>query len=100
MRNFYVDDGLASFPTETDAIKVLQTSQEMLTESNIRLHKIASNSSSVMQAFPTEDWAKDVKDFDFGGESLPLQRSLGLSWNLVTDSFTFRVSSEEKPLTK
>ncbi|XP_051239353.1 uncharacterized protein LOC127353832 [Dicentrarchus labrax] len=100
MRNFYMDDGLASFPTETDAIKVLQSSQEMLAESNIRLHKIASNSSSVMQAFPTEDWAKGVKDFDFGGESPSLQRSLGLSWNLVTDSFTFCVSSEEKPLTK
>lgn len=100
MRNFYVDDGLASFPTEADAIKILQTSQEMLAESNIRLHKIASNSSSVMQAFPTEDWAKGVKDFDFGGESPPLQRSLGLGWNLVTDSFTFCVSSEEKPLTK
>ncbi|XP_075315887.1 uncharacterized protein LOC142375626 [Odontesthes bonariensis] len=100
MRNFYVDDALASFPTETDAIKVLQSSQEMLAESNIRLHKIASNSSSVMQAFPTEDWAKGVKDFDFGGESPSLQRSLGLSWNLVTDSFTFCVSSEEKPLTK
>lgn len=99
-RNFYVDDGLASFPTETDAIKTLQMSQEMLSESNIRLHKIASNSSGVMQAFPTEDWAKGVKDLDFGGESPLLQRSLGLSWNLVTDSFTFCVSSEEKPLTK
>lgn len=55
MRNFYVDDGLASFPTETDAIKILQMSQEMLSESNIRLHKIASNSSGAMQAFPTED---------------------------------------------
>lgn len=33
-------------------------------------------------------------------ESLPPQRSLGLSWNLDTDSFTFRVSQEEKPLTK
>lgn len=74
MRSFYVDDGLASFPTETDAIKVLQASQEMLAESNIRLHKIASNSSSVIQAFPTEDWAKGVKDLDFGGESLRLYK--------------------------
>ncbi len=30
--NFYVDDGLASFPSEAEAISILQTSQAMLTE--------------------------------------------------------------------
>ncbi|XP_039885710.1 uncharacterized protein LOC120732292 [Simochromis diagramma] len=99
-RNFYVDDGLASFPNEAEATGVLHTAQAMLAKSNIKLHKIASNSSSVMQAFPPEDLAKDLKDLDLGVESLPLQRSLGLIWNLETDNFTFCVSKEEKPLTK
>lgn len=72
----------------------------MLPESTIRLHKIASNSSIVMQAFPSVDRAKDLEDPDLGVEPLPLQMSLGLSWNLDTDSFTFSVSQEEKPLTK
>lgn len=78
MHNFYVDNGLTSFPTKMEAINVLQMSQEMLAESNIRLHKIASNSSSVMQAVPTKDLAKGVKDLYLGGETLPLQSSLGL----------------------
>ncbi len=59
MHNFFVDDGLASFPSEADAIDILQTSQEMLAESNIRLHKIACNSSVVTQAFPPKDRAKE-----------------------------------------
>lgn len=33
-------------------------------------------------------------------DPLPLQRSLGLSWNLEADSFTYLVSSEEKPYTR
>ena len=69
----------------------------MLAESNIKLHKIASNSSTVMEAFPLEDRAKNFKDLDLGVDPLPMQRSLGLSWNLETDSFTFCVSQEEKP---
>lgn len=100
MRNFYVDDGLASFSSNEEAIDILKRTREMLAESNVRLHKIASNSSKVMEAFPSEDRAKDLKDLDLGTDSLPLQRSLGLSWDLKTDSFTFRVSREEKPFTR
>lgn len=47
-----------------------------------------------MQAFPLQDRAKDLKDL-VGMELLPLQRSLGLTWNLETDSFTFCVSQGE-----
>lgn len=100
-RNFYVDDGLQSLPTSVEAIDLLKRTQEALkVEGNLRLHKIASNSQSVMNAFPTDDLAKDLKDLDFGEETLPLQRSLGLSWDLESDAITFRVSSTEKPYTR
>lgn len=63
----------------------------MLAESNIHLHKIASNSNTVMESFPPEDLAKDLKDLDLGADPLPVQRSLGLSWNLESDSFIFHL---------
>lgn len=72
----------------------------MLAESNIKLHKIASNSNTVMQAFDPADRANELKDLVLGVEPLPPQRSLGLSWNLESDSFTFSVSQEQKPITK
>ena len=31
---------------------------------------------------------------------MPLQRSLGLSWELQSDSFTFKVSQDTKPFTR
>ncbi|KAK7930586.1 hypothetical protein WMY93_006981 [Mugilogobius chulae] len=72
----------------------------MLAESNIRLHKIASNASQVMNAFPQEERATDLKDLDLDVDPLPLQRSLGVSWNLENDSFTFRVGKDTKPFTR
>lgn len=51
-RNFYVDNGLTSLPTEFKAIALLQKTQKMFAESNLRLYKIASYSSKVMEAFP------------------------------------------------
>ncbi|KAJ8369536.1 hypothetical protein SKAU_G00095640 [Synaphobranchus kaupii] len=63
-RDFYVDDGLKSLPSATEAINLLKAAQDMLAISNLRLHKIASNSPVIMQAFPSIDHAKDLKDLD------------------------------------
>lgn len=99
-RQFYVDDGLTSVASPEQAVDLLVRTRHMLAESNLRLHKVASNSEQVMRALPEEDRAKDLKDLELGRDPLPLQRSLGLSWNLETDSFTFLVSREVKPYTR
>lgn len=93
--NFYVDDGLASFPSHADAIQTLKSTKEMLSDSNIRLHKIATNSPVVMEAFPSEERAKELKNLDLGTEPLPLQRSLGLSWDLQNDFHFSRVTRRQ-----
>ncbi|XP_069108972.1 uncharacterized protein [Argopecten irradians] len=77
-RDFYVDDGLLSCPTEDAAVDLMQRTQLALKEGGqLRLHKIASNSKSVLSKFPVDDLAKDLKDFDVGDNDLPIQRSLG-----------------------
>ncbi|RXN13114.1 hypothetical protein ROHU_009852 [Labeo rohita] len=97
--HFYVDDGLVSFPTEAEAIDLLKRTQESLSNSNIKLHKIASNSVKVMQAFLPEDLASGLQDLNFGNESWPAQRSLGLYWDIKTDTFTFKVTANDQPYT-
>lgn len=72
----------------------------MLAAANLKLHKVASNSATVMEAFPSEDRAKELKDLDLSADPLPLQRSFGVSWKLKMDCFTFRVSREVKPFTR
>lgn len=99
-RDFYVDDGLKSFSTEEDAISIIKRAQEMLAASNLHLHKIASNRPAVIEAFPLEDRAKEIKDLNLLTDDLPLQRSLGVSWNITTDTFSFQISDDEKPYTR
>lgn len=99
-RHFYVDDGLISVPTDHEAIDLMKRTQASLEESNLRLHKFASNSQTVLKAFPPEDCATIVKDLDLTGETPVTQRSLGLLWEISTDTFTFLVSTETKPFTR
>lgn len=96
-RHFYVDNGLTLLPSDGEAIAVLKRAQETLPASNLKLHKIASNSINVMEAFPKEDLAKGLKDLDLGADFTPMQRSLGISWDIATDELTFQVSATEKP---
>lgn len=99
-QDFYVDDGLTSQPTDKDAIELIKGAQATLSSASLRLHKVASNSVAVMEAFPTEDRVKDVRDMDLRHDTLPPQRSLGVQWDLQKDTFTFSVSLEEKPFTR
>lgn len=71
----------------------------MLALSNLWLYKINPNKLEVMCAFPPDDLAKGLKDLDLSIVSLPIQRSLGVSWDVTEDVFTFPVTSVEKPYT-
>ena len=55
----------------------------MLAASNLRLHKIASNRPAILEAFPLEDRAMDIKDLNPLTNDLPPQRRLGVSWNIA-----------------
>lgn len=96
-REFYIDAGLKSFSTEEEAICVLKQTQQMLA-SYFWLHKIISNRPALLEAFLSEDRVQDIEDIDdLFADDLPIQRSLGLSWNIAKDNFTFRISGEQKP---
>ena len=99
-RNFYVDDGLVSKPTATETIKLVRDTQAALATANLRLHKVVSNSVTVMEAFPTEDLAKDIRSLDLRHDELPAQRSLGVFWDLERDVFTYKVSVPDRPFTR
>ncbi|XP_075534566.1 uncharacterized protein LOC142568565 [Dermacentor variabilis] len=99
-RDFYVDDGLKSLYNDNDAISLIRRTQQRLAASNLKLHKIASNCPTVLEAFPEEGRAKDLKDLDLSNGSQPILRSLGVSWNMKKDVFTFTTPIQEKPFTR
>lgn len=99
-RDFYVDDGLKSLPTDKEVVDLLKNTQRTLAGSNLRLHTIASNSKEVLKAFPPQDHASDLKDLDLRSDMLPTQHSLGLNWSLKYDTFTFEIATDTKPFTR
>jgi len=101
LRNFYVDDGLIALPSVTQTVDLISKTQDVLKrEGHIRLHKIVSNSPDVMKAFNADDLGNDLKTVQIGQDSLPVQSSLGISWDLNSDSFVFDIHLDKKPFTK
>ena len=96
--NFYVDDMLKSYASTEEAIKVSNEVKEMLCHGGFRLTKWMSNNKEVLQSFPEEERAKEVKDLQL--QELPTQRALGVYWNAATDTFSFNINIQDKPLTK
>ena len=69
----------------------MRTQEALFQEGGLRLHKIVSNDSNVMTNFSSEDLVKDLMSLGLTKDALPIQRSLGISWELKSDSVTFRI---------
>ena len=98
--NFYVDDGLKSASTVSDAVEIIQKGTEMCKPAGFRLHKFSSNSKDVLQAIPPDERSKEVKEIDLKNAMLPPERVLGVEWNVENDAFQFRIQLKDKPLTR
>lgn len=100
-KNFYVDGGLVSFRTPEEAVELLARTQRVLHDNGkLRLHMFASNNREVLDSFPQSNLAKDLCNLDLCNDTLPMQRSLGLSWDIETDQFTVSTCKEDKPFTR
>ena len=42
----------------------------------------------------------DVKDMDLDHDTLPVERVLGVQWCVQSDAFKFKISIQERPLTR
>ena len=95
--SFYVDDGLGAASTPEEAVEVLSVAKDTLSQFNIRLHKIVASNSTVMNAFP-ESERGEVTTVEFDNTSE--HRTLGVVWDISSDSFTVKVDVKEKQFTK
>ena len=98
-RNFYVDDLLKSCKTVQDATQLAVRLKSLLQKGGFRLTKWASSNREFLSSIPADDRAPSMKDLKFE-EDLPVERALGMKWNVETDSFTYYIKSFNKPLTR
>nr|XP_021329350.1 uncharacterized protein LOC110439121 [Danio rerio] len=99
-RNFYVDDGLISFHSEEEAIRLVHEAKKLCSTGKLRLHKFVSNSPQVLESLPKEDCVETVRNQDLAlGEQL-IERALGVKWSVASDHFQFRVVVSERPFSR
>ena len=99
-RDFYVDDGLKSVPTEAEAIQLAKNTRDLCARGNLHLHKFSSNSRALLQSIPADDRATSLRDLDILDETLPAERALGVAWYTESDSLQYRPSLPEQPVTR
>ena len=54
----------------------------------------------MLEQIPQSDRAKEVKDLDLSHDVLPVERALGVHWNVERDEFVFKIQVKDKPLTR
>ena len=90
-RNFYVDDCLKSVPSVENALNIVQELPKLLERGGFHLTKWISNRWEVMSVIPKEERAPTIVDLDL--DKLPVNRALGVRWDVEKDKFGFKVSS-------
>ena len=100
MQDFYVDDLLKSFKTTGEAVEITKQLQELLARGGFKLTKFMSNKREVLRAFQPEDHAPTFKNLDLKLDSLPVDRALGIHWNVEDDTFNLVVGDKIQPETR
>ena len=99
VRNFYVDELLKSTPDAQSAISFIKAVTKMCKAGEFKLDKFISNNTVVLTSVEEGQRRKGVKDADLSSLELPVERALGVQWNIDEDTFGFKIAAEEKLLT-
>lgn len=91
-KNFYVDDGVTSVRSVEAACNLIVETQKLLAEGGCRCHKVMSNRQEVVNSVTFEDGAPQQES--------NLHKTLGLSWNVETDSFHFPLDFDKSKRTR
>ncbi|XP_070562373.1 uncharacterized protein [Ptychodera flava] len=97
-RNFYVDDYLKSVLTTEIAKRFITQVSALLSRGGFHLTKWISNCKEVLSSIPSEERAPSVMDLDL--EDLPIDRALGVQWDVNEDTLHFRIGNETKKETR
>ena len=92
-KNLYVDDCLFSTPTIELAVRTALRLIQLLRKGNFRLTKFISNDKDVLASISAEE--RTVKNLD--QDKLPVERALGLQWNIENDTFGIKVALQKPP---
>ncbi|XP_044174392.1 uncharacterized protein LOC122958023 [Acropora millepora] len=103
LRDFYMDDLLKSLSSEDDTAELALQLIELLARGGFRLTKFMSNSRYVLAQLPPKDILSTPgisQPFDLDLDSLPVERALGVLWNVEQDTLEIKVVPKQLAPTK
>ncbi|XP_067045816.1 uncharacterized protein [Acropora muricata] len=100
LKNFYVDDCLKTVSSKAVAVQLRIDLCHLLSRGGFRLTKWLCNDKDVLETIPKFERARSVLDLDLSNQNLPHERTLGVQWNMDSDTFTFKVEPKHKPFTR
>ena len=100
LKNFYVDDCLKTVSSKAVAMQLRIDLRHLLSGGGFRLTKWLCNDKDVLETIPKFERARSVLDLDLSNQNLPHERTLGVQWNMDSDTFTFKVEPKHKPFTR
>ena len=100
LRKFYVDDMVTSTETEEAAINLSHEVREVCAKGGFNLTKMLSNVPAVHDQIPLEHRATDVKSVDLDKDETSFHRALGVTWDLQSDTFGYKIDIVPKPATR
>ena len=89
---FYVDDGLYSTKTVTEALEVVTEARKVCAVGRLRLHKFISNNRELLEQIPESERTSSMECIDLHFDKLPVERALGICWNTESDTLQFNVN--------
>ena len=97
-KDFYVADFVKSVRTVNEASSLANEVTCFPSEAGFTLTKWMSNSREVLSEIPDRERARPTLDLDL--ENLPVERTLGVQWDVEKDAFLSKVHFPHQPSTK
>ncbi|XP_064628046.1 uncharacterized protein LOC135487854 [Lineus longissimus] len=94
----YVDDLLESLDSVQKAISMITAVTQLTSRGGFRITGWLSNKREVLAAVSETERKHPTLDLDL--DDLPVERALGVLWDIEKDVFRFRVLKPERPATK
>ena len=89
---------MKSVEDNQQASRLVNQLRQLLAKGGFRLTKWISNAYDVIQSVPVSERAGSVKELDF--ENLPVERALGIQWDVQSDTFRFKIVVKDRPSTR
>ena len=64
------------------------------------LTKWTSNSQKVLESTPESERAASGKSLNFASLRIPVERALGVRWNVTSDKFGYKITIKDRPATR